>query len=71
MTETTIKNRGELDHLEAANITQGFVWLKRKKNPQILTDSLKSRVRVNFFCLLAALFLVGLHAHSKGTQFPE
>ena len=39
MTETTIKTRGELDHLEAANITQGFVWLKRKKNPEILTDS--------------------------------
>jgi len=34
-----IKTRGELDHLEAANITQGFVWLKRKRNPEILTDS--------------------------------
>jgi len=34
-----IKTRGELDHLEAANITQGFVWLKRKRNPKILTDS--------------------------------
>ena len=31
----------------------------------------KSRVRVNFSCLLAAPFLVGLHAYSKGTQFPE
>ena len=34
-------------------------------------NPIKSRVRVNFSCLLAAPFLVGLHAHSKGTQFPE
>lgn len=34
-----IKTRGELDHLEAANISQGFVWLKHKRKPEILTDS--------------------------------
>lgn len=34
-----IKTRGELDHLEAANISQGFIWLKRKRNPEILTDT--------------------------------
>lgn len=34
-----VATRGELDHLEAANISQGFMWLNRKRNPQILTDT--------------------------------
>jgi len=34
-----VVTRGELDHLEAANISQGFMWLKRKRQPEILTDS--------------------------------
>ena len=34
-----VKTRGELDHLEAANISEGFIWLKHKKKPKILTDS--------------------------------
>ena len=33
-----IRTRGELNQLEAANITQGFIWLKRKRNPKIFTD---------------------------------
>ena len=46
-------------------IVTRFNYLTGMRRPQ------KSLVRVNFSCLLAAPFLVGLHAHSKGTQFPE
>lgn len=35
---THVTTRGELDHLEAANISQGFIWLKKQKNPELLTD---------------------------------
>lgn len=34
-----ITTRGELDLLEAANISHGFIWLKRKKKIDILDDS--------------------------------
>lgn len=33
-----VTTRGELDHLEAANISQGYIWLKKQKNPELLTD---------------------------------
>ena len=33
-----ITTRGELDHLEQANIESGLLWLGRQRNPEILTD---------------------------------
>lgn len=33
-----ITTRGELDHLEQANIESGLVWLKRQKNVDLLTE---------------------------------
>ena len=33
-----VTTRGELDHLEQANIEAGLLWLNRKKDPDILND---------------------------------
>ena len=33
-----ITTRGELDELEQANIDEGLQWLKRQKNPEVLTE---------------------------------
>ncbi len=33
-----ITRRGELDQLEQANIVEGLQWLKKKKNPDILSE---------------------------------
>ncbi len=33
-----ITTRGELDELEQANIDEGLQWLKRQKNPDVLTE---------------------------------
>lgn len=35
---THITTRGELDHLEQANIQEGLQWLDRQKAPDIFTD---------------------------------
>lgn len=34
-----IATRAEIDLLEAANISHGFIWLERKRTVEILTDS--------------------------------
>lgn len=33
-----VSTRGELDELEQANIDEGLQWLKRQKNPDVLTE---------------------------------
>lgn len=33
-----ITTRGELDHLEQANISAGLIWLKRRKDSSILNE---------------------------------
>ena len=33
-----ITTRGELDQLEQANIVEGMQWLKKQKNPDILSE---------------------------------
>ena len=33
-----VTTRGDLNHLEAANISEGFIWLKKQKRPDLLTD---------------------------------
>lgn len=34
-----ITTRSDLNHIEAANISEGFIWLKKQRNPDLLTDS--------------------------------
>ena len=44
-----VTTKGELDQLEAANISQGFIWIKRKKEPEILTDSVAREFHKQLF----------------------
>lgn len=39
-----ITTRGQLNELEQANIDDGMLWLKRQKNPDILTDQFVRRL---------------------------
>lgn len=44
-----VTTRGELDHLEQANINEGMLWLKRQKRPYILTDDYVRRLHKKLF----------------------
>lgn len=44
-----ITTRGELDHLEQANIESGLLWLGRQKNPEILTDEFARKLHKLLF----------------------
>ena len=41
--------RGQLDHLEQANIEQGLLWLKRQKTTDILTDDYVRQLHKKLF----------------------
>ncbi len=44
-----ITTRGELDELEQANIDEGLQWLKRQKNPDVLTEGFVCEVHEKLF----------------------
>jgi len=44
-----ITTRGELDHLEQANIQEGLVWLSRQKNPDIFTEQFVRQLHQKLF----------------------
>jgi len=44
-----VTTRGELDHLEQANIEQGLRWLSRRKNPDILNESFVRELHKKLF----------------------
>jgi len=44
-----VATRSELDQLEQANIQKGMAWLKRQKNPDILTEDLVSNLHRQLF----------------------
>jgi Fic-DOC domain mobile mystery protein B len=44
-----VATRGELDQLEQANIQKGMAWLKRQKNPDILTENLVCNLHKQLF----------------------
>lgn len=44
-----ITTRGELDHLEQANIQSGITWMKRSKRSDILTESYVCELHMRLF----------------------
>ena len=44
-----VTTRGELDHLEQANIEAGLLWLKRRKNTDILNDQFVRNLHKHLF----------------------
>ncbi len=44
-----VTTRGELDHLEQANITAGLLWLNRRKDPDILNDQFVRNLHRHLF----------------------
>lgn len=44
-----VTTRGELDHLEQANITEGVMWLSRQKSPDILDDLFVRKLHKHLF----------------------
>ena len=44
-----VTTRGQLDHLEQANIEEGLLWLSKRKNTDILTDAYVRRLHEKLF----------------------
>ncbi len=44
-----ITTRGELDELEQANIVEGMQWLKKQKNPHVLTETFVCELHKRLF----------------------
>lgn len=44
-----VTTRGELDHLEQANIEAGLLWLNRRKNPDILNEQFVRNLHKRLF----------------------
>lgn len=44
-----ITTRAELDELEQANIDEGLQWLKKQKNPEVLTESFVCELHKKLF----------------------
>ena len=44
-----ITTRGELDELEQANIVEGMQWLKKQKNPDVLTEGFACKLHKQLF----------------------
>lgn len=44
-----VTTRGELDHLEQANIEAGLIWLNRRKNSDILNDQFVRNLHKRLF----------------------
>ncbi len=44
-----ITTRGELDHLESANIAEGLIWLDKQKTPDMLTDAFARKLHMKLF----------------------
>jgi len=44
-----VTTRGQLDHLEQANIENGLLWLGRQKKPEILTDQFVRKLHKQLF----------------------
>ena len=44
-----VTTRGQLDHLEQANIQEGLRWLSRRKNADILNEAFIRQLHKNLF----------------------
>ena len=44
-----VTTRGELDQLEQANIVEGMNWLKKQKNPDVLTEGFACELHKRLF----------------------
>ena len=44
-----VSTRGELDELEQANIDEGLQWLKKQKNPDVLSEAFVRTLHTKLF----------------------